>query len=217
MALMLATWRELERRTAVVVGHLLSLEHGGAEPEPAVVAKAFETVLRALEERRESRSRWISRFSNSVYRSLPPDCVPVVPMLWGREHASSISRNSVGALEGEERDPEVRQGIIEGLPQDMASVILRLRECYKKVFRAACGGEKASSANAIASGAASNWEIFRAAGRRKERNEEGVARPRDVAKKDSGVSRRSPAGVSGAGVVSMSRNKRKGKLKKRRR
>lgn len=217
MALILATWRELERRTALVVGRLLSLEHGGAKPEPTVVAKAFETVLRALEERRESRSRWISRFSDSVYRSLSPDCVPVVPMLWGHEHASSISRNSIGALERQERDPEVRQGIIEELPEDLSSVILRLRECYKKVFRAACGGEKASSAKAIASGAASNWELFRAAGGRKEKNEDGVARPRDVANKNCGVSRRSPVAVSAAGVVPLPGKKKKGKSKKRRR
>lgn len=213
MALMLATWRELERRTAVVVGRLLSLKHGGTEPEPAAVAKAFETVLRALEERRESRSRWASRFSDPVYRTLPSDCVPVVPMLWGHER---ISRNPAGSVEGEKRDPEFRLGIMEGLPEDLAPVILRLRECYKNVFRAACGGEKASSAKAIASGAASNWELFRAAAGRKEMHEEGVARPRGV-DKNSGVSRRSPAAVSGVGVVPMPGKKKKGKSKKRRR
>lgn len=168
MALVLATWRELERRTAATVQCLLSVRQhltspsqlkrrntdvGGVgpqagEPDPGAIARAFDTVLRALEERRESRSRWDSRFADPAYRSLPSDCAPVVPGLWLRSETAGDVRNWEG----------------EGpLPKELSGIILRLRECYTETYRAACGGKKADSAKAIAAGAASNWELFRAA------------------------------------------------------
>ncbi|CAN0002993.1 unnamed protein product, partial [Ectocarpus sp. 8 AP-2014] len=166
MALVLATWRELERRTALTVQRLMSLRgQGGGEgvgpsgggraaaaaaaAEPAAIAKAFETVLRALEERRESRSRWGARFVDPAYRSLAADLAPVVPALWPAEGSS-------GGDVGEEGSPLL-------LPQSLGGVVSRLRECYTVVYRAASGGKKAGSAKAIAAGAASNWELFRAA------------------------------------------------------
>lgn len=165
MALVLATWRELERRTALTVQRLMSLRDdeglglGGARAsasaasasavaEPAAIARAFETVLRVLEERRESRSRWSSRFADPAYRSLPADCSPVVPALWP---ADGGGRGSGGV-----------DGAGSPLPQSLAGVISRLRECYTAVYRTASGGKKAGSAKAIAAGAASNWELFRA-------------------------------------------------------
>lgn len=169
MALVLATWRELERRTALTVQGLMSLrdeegfDHGdgvlargagirstgGARgaAEPAAIAKAFETVLRALEERRESRSRWGARFADLAYRSLSHDCSPVIPALWPAERGESGGGGGEGLP----------------LPRSLAAVISRLRECYTVVYRAASGGKKAGSAKAIAAGAASNWELFRAA------------------------------------------------------
>ncbi|CAM9413769.1 unnamed protein product [Ectocarpus fasciculatus] len=169
MALVLATWRELERRTALTVQRLMSLRGGGggegvgpgaggraaaaaaaAVAEPAAIAKAFETVLRALEERRESRSRWEARFADPAYRSLASDLAPVVPALWPAE-----GRNG-GSDGGDEGSPLL-------LPQSLGGVVSRLRECYTVVYRAASGGKKAGSAKAIAAGAASNWELFRAA------------------------------------------------------
>lgn len=134
---------------------------GGGEVgvvEPAAIARAFDTVLRALEERRESRSRWAARFADPAYRGLSPDCSPVVPALWptiGGE-SSSGGGGSRGGGSG---------GGVEGLllPQLLVGVISRLRECYTTVYREASGGKKAGSAKAIAAGAASNWEIFRTA------------------------------------------------------
>lgn len=162
MALVLATWRELERRTTLTVQHLMSLqgEGGGqgvgptgggraAAAEPAAIAKAFETVLRALEERRESRSRWGARFTDPAYRSLAADLAPVVPALWPAERSN-------GGDGGEQGSPLP-------LPRSLGGVVSRLRECYTVVYRVACGGKKAGSAKAIAAGAASNWELFRAA------------------------------------------------------
>ncbi|CAM9326203.1 unnamed protein product, partial [Ectocarpus sp. 4 AP-2014] len=164
MALVLATWRELERRTSLTVQRLMFLRgQGGGEGvepggggraaeaavvEPAAIAKAFETVLRALEERRESRSRWSARFADPAYRSLAADLAPVVPALWPAEGSRS------GDV-GEEGSPLL-------LPQSLGGVVSRLRECYTVVYRAASGGKKAGSAKAIAAGAASNWELFRA-------------------------------------------------------
>lgn len=150
MALVLATWRELERRTALTAQRLMALRDeglglvGGAPAEPAAIARAFETVLRVLEERRESRSRWASRFADPAYRSLPEDCSPVVPALWPPDGSGGGGRKG------------------SPLPRSLAGVISRLRECYTVVYRAASGGKKAGSAKAIAAGAASNWELFRA-------------------------------------------------------
>lgn len=151
MALVLATWRELERRTALTVQRLMSLgdEEGqglAAAAEPSAIARAFETVLRVLEERRESRSRWASRFADPAYRSLPEDCAPVVPALWASADGGEGKGGGAGSA----------------LPRSLAGVISRLRECYTAVYRAASGGKKAGSAKAIAAGAASNWELFRA-------------------------------------------------------
>lgn len=166
MALVLATWRELERRTALTVQRLMSLRDGGlgavvaaaaatgggggSVVEPAAITRAFETVLRTLEERRESRSRWAARFADPAYRSLSPDCSPVVPALWptiGGECSSGGGGDGGG------------EGSL--LPEALVQVISRLRECYTAVYREASGGKKAGSAKAIAAGAASNWEIFR--------------------------------------------------------
>lgn len=159
MALVLATWRELERRTALTMQRLMSLRGEGgqglaaaaAAVEPSAIARAFETVLRVLEERRESRSRWASRFADPAYRSLPEDCAPVMPALWP----------SGGGCEGEGGGGG-DDGAGSALPQALAGVISALRECYTAVYRAASGGKKAGSAKAIAAGAASNWELFRA-------------------------------------------------------
>ncbi|CAM9874477.1 unnamed protein product, partial [Laminaria digitata] len=186
MALVLATWRELEGRTAATVQCLLALRErlsklkpspssrsvgeerggdvapgarGGVGLEPAEISKAFDTVLRALEERRESRARWGSRFADPAYRSLPRDCRPVVPAaLWvGGENAAGGAL----AVAGEQAP---RRWDDEGpLPQSLEGVMSRLRECYTESYRAACGGKKAGSAKAIAAGAASNWELYRAA------------------------------------------------------
>lgn len=161
MALVLATWRELERRTALTVQRLMSLRDeglgvGGAWPaaaEPAAIARAFETLLRVLEERRESRSRWSSRFADPAYRSLSADCLPVVPALWPAAHGGEGSGGCGGGGDGAGSPL---------LPQSLAGSISRLRECYTVVYRAASGGTKAGSAKAIAAGAASNWELFRA-------------------------------------------------------
>lgn len=148
MALVLATWRELERRTAATVQHLLSLRDAEAGAvDPPAVARAFETMLRALEERRESRSRWTARFADSAYRSLPPDCSPVVPALWPGDGGGRGGDGEDGSL----------------LPRVLDGVVSRLRECYTAVYRASSGGKKACSAKALAAGAASNWELFRAA------------------------------------------------------
>ena len=217
MALVLATWRELERRTAVAVGRLLSLKRptssssgGGSErgPESAAVAKAFDTVLRALEERRESRDKWASRFSDPAYRSLPSDCAPVVPDLWNRKHSDLVR---------EEEPCSEKGGAVAPLPEALAPVISRLRECYKEAFRAACGGKKASSAKAIASGAASNWELFRAASRPRNEGERREQHNGVVDRKSSNgdASRSTTVGSSQAGSA---RGKRKkGKSNKRRR
>lgn len=187
MALVLATWRELEGRTAATVLRLLALrerlpamksspsprsvgEEGngsvsgtgsGAGLEPAEISKAFETVLRALEERRESRARWGSRFADPAYRSLPQDCRPVVPAaLWaGGENARGASAVAGAPRRWDGDGP---------LPQSLEEVMSRLRECYTELYRAACGGKKAGSAKAIAAGAASNWELYRAAAGRKQ-------------------------------------------------
>ena len=185
MALVLATWRELEGRTAATVQRLLALgerlpvlksspsprsideERGGAGVgagrgvgvglEPAEISKAFDTVLRALEERRESRARWGARFSDPAYRSLPRDCRPVVPAaLWatGGENAGGASAVAGAPRKWDGEGP---------LPQSLEGVMSRLRECYTASYRAACCGKKAGSAKAIAAGAASNWELYRAA------------------------------------------------------
>lgn len=158
MALVLATWRELERRTVLTVQRLMSLRDeesqglaGGAEP--AAMARAFETVLRVLEERRESRSRWALRFADPAYRSLPEDCSPVVPALWPAADSGGGGKGKGGGDGGAGS---------AALPRSLAGVISRLRECYTAVYRAASGGKKAGSAKAIAAGAASNWELFRA-------------------------------------------------------
>lgn len=202
MALLLATWRELERRTSATVQTLLLLPQqqqnrqqepratpslpgkrlgslspknacgaagkrnkfrgpstaggkiaaaggGGAGGlEPAAIARAFDTVLRALEERKDSRLRWDSRFGDSTYRSLAADCAPVVPALW-----SEADREDPTAWE--------RDGCVP-LPKALGGVIFRLRECYTEVYRAASGGKTARSGKAIAAGAASNWELLRA-------------------------------------------------------
>lgn len=202
MALLLATWRELERRTSATVHTLLSLpqqqqqqQHqprampslsakglsdsaknaGGAVgernklrapnaagskvaassaavvtaggPEPAAIARAFDTVLRVLEERKESRLRWDSRFGDSAYRSLAPDCAPAVPALWSEAAEDFMAWERDGCLP---------------LPKALEGVISRLRECYTEVYRSASGGKKAGSGKAIAAGAASNWELLRA-------------------------------------------------------
>lgn len=188
MALVLATWRDLERRTATTVRRLLTLqqqeqqlppssqsgvgkgkrkgsvgagvaEEEGVTVEPAQIARAFDTVLRALEERKESRSKWELRFADSVYRSLSPDCAPVVPALWVKNEGDAgghvPAANGAGGWE--------QRGGEGPLPKLLSGVISRLRECYTEAYRVACGGKKAGSAKAIAAGAASNWEIFQAA------------------------------------------------------
>lgn len=159
MALVLATWRELERRTAINVRQLLSLpnqqQRVAEGAEPGAISRAFEAVLRALEERKESRTRWDSRFKDSAYRSLAVDCAPVVPKLWSSDStAASISTvvsDTSWDTEGTAHLP---------LPKGLEGVIARLRECFKEAYRAASGGMKAGSGKAIAAGAASNWELF---------------------------------------------------------
>ncbi|CAM9888726.1 unnamed protein product, partial [Hapterophycus canaliculatus] len=148
MALVLATWRELERRTASTVQSLMS--------------------LRDEEERRESRSRW-------------------------------------GA-----RDASGGGGVGSPLPRSLVGVISRLRECYTVVYRAASGGKKAGSAKAIAAGAASNWELFRAASARpspgggkangapRKQQERNEGRPATARKGGHGA-KKSPAGRVGGG------------------
>lgn len=169
MALVLATWRELERRTAATVQHLLSVRAEGctiatggggrkskrtasSRFEPAAIARAFDTVIRALEERRENRSKWGARFADPAYHSLPSDCAPVVPALWSEcAEMDNESWISVG-----------RDGKAVLLPEDLGYIIGRLRDHSREAYRAASGGKKAESAKAIASGGTSNWELFQA-------------------------------------------------------
>lgn len=210
MALVLATWRELERRTAARVVHLLTI---GARPpetatlgssgaggqrspglEPTEIARAFDTVLRALEERKEARSRWDARFVDPVYRSLPPDCSPVAPALWGDGPARDVAPWLAPGSDGR----------IAPLPKDLGGVVTRLRESYRAAYRAACGGRKADSAKAIASGGTSNWELLLASG--------SASHPgKDGGSSGPGEKRLRPGGVGGGGSGSGSSVGRSGK------
>lgn len=231
MALVVATWRELERRTAEAVKRLLSLQdrtpstfsshsNGGGVGrgralEPAMVSKIFETVLRALEERRESRSRWATRFRDSAYRSLSTDCAPAVPALWADASAGPPRW---------EPGEDVRA--FPPLPKDLDEVISRLRDCYTVTYRVACGGKKAGSAKAIAAGATSNWELFRSTPDEGSRasSEKHEERDRGAAKTVTSVGDRGGRGSgrdlkSGIGteVGSKGRGRSKGKGSKKRR
>ncbi|CAM9149220.1 unnamed protein product [Choristocarpus tenellus] len=157
MALILATWRELESRTCRTIQRLCcNTEHFTPVGTTTATVRAFETMLRALEERKNMREKWDARFTNKAYRSLPPDSVPVPPALWSASD-QALTTSGGSASSGDDNG-------IALLPKDLNTTIVRLREAYADAYRRASGGRKAGSGKAIAAGAASNWELFLAKG-----------------------------------------------------
>ncbi|CAM9118640.1 unnamed protein product, partial [Discosporangium mesarthrocarpum] len=175
MALILATWRELERRSAETVFLLCNTANsprvGGTGQGvtgfrgPRAATRAFATVLLALEERKLLREKWDARFSDRVYQSLPPHSTPEAPNLWlatGKGAVAGVAPTKGGWGLGWDDVGEATPAPL--LPKDLGSVIAQLRKAYINTCRILHRGKKADSGRAIMAGAASNWELLQAQG-----------------------------------------------------